>query len=157
MLSSLNKQQPVAIITSDTSGTWGCGAVCNMRAHRWIGHSILVRSDNIITISAIHIADDAISRDNLPLFFSLCPQAHRRPTPIQSRSETLLILLHESATPSFPASEGTFCRFAAWLANKGIAHGTTRVYISSVRQLQISMGLPVDGMARLSQVLKGIH
>ena len=29
MLSSLNKQRPVAVITADASGTWGCGTVCD--------------------------------------------------------------------------------------------------------------------------------
>jgi len=41
-----------------------------------------------------------------------------------------------------------------------MAYGTIRVYLSSVRQLQISKGLPdprVGSMAKLSQVLKGIR
>jgi len=170
MLLSLNKQQPVAIITSDASGTWECGAVCGkdwfqlcwngrltqshvtvkeltpvivaaaIWGHRWIGHSILVRSDNMatvaivnsdtshnseamhlvrcltfiaakfqITISTVHIAGqsniivDAISRDNLPLFFSLCPQAHCRPTPIPAALVDLLL----GACPDWTSTQWT--------------------------------------------------
>ena len=82
------------------------------------------------------------------IFFRLAIQSNQEDLP--SRTE----FCKELASSSFPASESTFCHFVAWLASKGITHGTVRVYISSVCQLQISKGLhepKVDGMARLSQ------
>ena len=60
----------------------------------------------------------------------------------------------------FPTAEDTLCCYAALLASRVIGYGTIRMYLSSVRQLQISKRLldpRVESMVKLSQVLKGIH
>jgi len=84
MLSSLNRQSPARKIMSDTSGNWGCGAVCGTQwfqlpwsgqlcnyhiyvkeltsvvisvpvwGHRWVGRTVLVRSDNIATVDILN-------------------------------------------------------------------------------------------------------
>ena len=158
MLSSLNKQHPIVVITSDASGTWGCGAFCGKEwfqlgwngrlaqshitvkeltpvvmatvvwGQKWTGQSLLIRSDNMatvaiinsgtshnseamhlvqcltfiaakfqLTISAVHIPGetntlaDALSRNNLPLFFSLFPQACQHQTPLPAALVDLLL------------------------------------------------------------------
>ena len=159
LLSSLNKQSPAAIITSDASGSWGCGAVCGkewfhlswdgMLSHshitvkeltpvviavavwgqRWKGESLLVRSDNMATVSiinsgtshnkeAMHLTRslafiaakfqltlsaehvpgdqntlaDALSRNNLPLFYSLLPQAQKHQSQVPKPLLDLLLI-----------------------------------------------------------------
>jgi len=84
MLSSLNCQAPAAVITSDASGSWGCGAFCEMEwfqlrwndnlrhshisvkeltpiviaaaiwGRKWFGQSLLVRSYNIATVAIVN-------------------------------------------------------------------------------------------------------
>ena len=159
LLSSLNKQSPAAIITSDASGSWGCGAVCGkewfhlswdgMLSHshitvkeltpvviavavwgqRWKGESLLVRSHNMATVSiinsgtshnkeAMHLTRslafiaakfqltlsaehvpgdqntlaDALSRNNLPLFYSLLPQAQKHQSQVPKPLLDLLLI-----------------------------------------------------------------
>jgi len=159
LLSSLNKQSSAAIITSDASGSWGCGAVCGkewfhlswdgMLSHshitvkeltpvviavavwgqKWKGESLLVRSDNMATVSiinsgtshnreAMHLTRslafiaakfqltlsaehapgdqntlaDALSRNNLPLFYSLLPQAQKHQSQVPKPLLDLLLI-----------------------------------------------------------------
>ena len=78
----------------------------------------------------------------------------------QAGQKHYLSFCESSDTPPYPVSEETLCRFAAVLANKGIAHSTIKVYISATRQLQLSKGLPdtrVEAMAKLAQVLRGVR
>lgn len=66
----------------------------------------------------------------------------------------------EFALPPFPASETILCYYVACLGQQGLAHSTIKTYLSGVRQLQISMGLPepqMQSMPRLRQVLKGVQ
>ena len=59
---------------------------------------------------------------------------------------------------SFPVSEQMLCRFAAYLAD---AHQTIKSYLSAVRSMQISMGLPDprdhSSLAVLKRVQAGIR
>ena len=55
-------------------------------------------------------------------------------------------------------NENLWCRFTAYLAEEGLAPSTIKLYLSAVRHLQVSMGLPdpkMGDMARLEQVVKG--
>ena len=57
-----------------------------------------------------------------------------------------------------PCSEDKLSRYVAFLADSGLAPATIKLYLSAVRHLQISLGLPeprIGDMARLEQVLKG--
>ena len=59
-----------------------------------------------------------------------------------------------------PLQEHTLCQYAAVLANKGFATSSIKVYLASVRQLQISNGgqnPKIVDMPHLKQVLKGIR
>ena len=42
----------------------------------------------------------------------------------------------------FPVSENLLCSFAAYLADQGLAPQTGKLYMSAVRNMQISLGLP---------------
>lgn len=66
----------------------------------------------------------------------------------------------EFSLQPFPASENVLCYYVACLGQQGLAHSTIKTYLSGVRQLQISMGLPepqTQLMPRLRQVLKGVQ
>ena len=84
LLSSLSAQAPAVTIYSNASGSWGCGAICQghwfqlqwdanseayhisikellpiviaaaIRGRRFVGKTILVRSDNIVAVAAIN-------------------------------------------------------------------------------------------------------
>ena len=63
-----------------------------------------------------------------------------------------------SLTP-LPLCEHQICQFASYLANQGLSHSTIKSYISAIRHLQISHGLPDPGipdMPKLEGVMKGI-
>ena len=165
MLASLNRSSPVAVITSDASGSWGCGAFCGLEwfqlrwsyylehshisvkeltpiviaaamwGKKWFGQSVLVQSNNIATVAmvnsgviynseamhllrclafivakfqlsfaAAHIPGekntiaDAISRNNLSLFYSLCPQACHHQTDVPAALVELLVGLRPDWT-----------------------------------------------------------
>ena len=42
----------------------------------------------------------------------------------------------------FPVSEQLLCCFAAYLADQGLAPQTGKSYLSAIRSMQISLGLP---------------
>jgi len=79
----------IAIINSRTSH--------NSEAMHLVQCLTFIAAKFQINISAVHIAGqsntvaDAISRDNLPLFFSLCPQARRHQMPIPVALVDLLL------------------------------------------------------------------
>ena len=60
----------------------------------------------------------------------------------------------------FPVSEHTLCCFAAYLAEEGLAPQTAKTYLSAVRNLQLSLGLPdprdQSSLPILKRVLAGI-
>ena len=52
------------------------------------------------------------------------------------------------------------CRFVTLLAKDNISHNTIKVYLAAVCQYHIRKGhvmLPIDGMPKLSQILRGIR
>ena len=167
MLSSLNSSPPVAVITSDASRSWGCGALCGIEwfqlrwnsylehshisvkelapivivaavwGKNWFGQSLLVQSDNLVTVAmmnsgvshnseamhlfrclsfiaakfqlslaAVHIPGekntvaDALSRNNLSLFYSLHPQACHHQTDVPDALVELLVGLRLDWTSS---------------------------------------------------------
>ena len=56
--------------------------------------------------------------------------------------------------------EGTLCQFVAYLACSSLSYQSIRLYLSTIRFLQISHGLPdpsLSSVARLEYVLKGIR
>ena len=56
-------------------------------------------------------------------------------------------------------TEQTLCRFVGYLAQEGLAHQTIKGYLSAVRHLQISRGLPdpfQQAQPKLEYTLKGI-
>ena len=61
----------------------------------------------------------------------------------------------------FPVTEDLLCSFAAFLAEDGLAPQTIKVYLSAIRNTQISLGFPEpreqSAMARLKRVLAGIR
>ena len=61
---------------------------------------------------------------------------------------------------SAPLSEHTHCLFVAYLSQQNIQSSSIRTYLSSLRHLQISSGLPnpftLDSFPRLTYVLRGI-
>ena len=61
--------------------------------------------------------------------------------------------------PPLPLSEPVSCLFAAFLAHQGLKSQSVSVYLSALRHLQISAGLPApqrNEWPRLKYVLKGI-
>ena len=61
--------------------------------------------------------------------------------------------------PPLPLSESVTCLFAAFLAHQGLKSQSVSVYLSALRHLQITAGLPAPQRAewpRLKYVLKGI-
>ena len=60
----------------------------------------------------------------------------------------------------FPVTEHLLCCFAAYLADEGLSPQTGRSYLSAVRSMQISLGLPDprerSAMPALNRVLAGI-
>ena len=60
----------------------------------------------------------------------------------------------------FPVSESHLSLFVAYLANRGLAYGSIRVYFRGVRFAQIAQGLPdlaLSSLPRLDYVLRGIR
>ena len=57
--------------------------------------------------------------------------------------------------PPLPLSESVTCLFAAFLAHQGLKSQSVSVYLSALRHLQITAGLPAT-WPRLKYVLKGI-
>ena len=65
----------------------------------------------------------------------------------------------KAAVTPIPVTEQTLCRFVAYLAQEGLAHQTIKGYLSVVRHLQISRGLPdpfQQAQPKLVYTLKGI-
>lgn len=61
--------------------------------------------------------------------------------------------------PPFPVNEPTLCYFAAYLGEEGLMATSIKCYLSSIRQLQLSLGMPevsITAMPRLKQILKGV-
>ena len=59
----------------------------------------------------------------------------------------------------FPVNEPILCYFAAYLGEQGLMASILKSYLSSIRQLQISLGLPemaLASMPRLKQIIKGV-
>ena len=160
MMVAAGRATPQAVLTSDASGNWGCGAfssagewfqcpwpsvwaevhitvkellpivmACAMWGQQWQGKTILCRSDNAAVVAiinsgrskdplAMHLmrslfflaakhsivfraehlpghlngAADALSRDNLPLFFQQVPVAQRAPTPVPQELLDVLVV-----------------------------------------------------------------
>ena len=176
MLSSLNSQPPVATITSDDSGSWGCRAVCGQDWFQlsWdckLEHShISVKELTPIIIAValwgkkwqgkctLGLDLDTVDQD-VEHYFSrgLATTTHKT---YQAGQRYYLEFCEQVTVSPLPASESTLCQFVTVLANNGIAHSTVKVYLSATRQLHIAKGLPeprTEKMPRLSQVLKGIR
>ena len=65
-----------------------------------------------------------------------------------------------SVTNPLPVSQSPLCSYISYLAKSGLAYASTRTYLSAVRHLQISVGLPVSYLAhmpKLSLVERGIR
>ena len=159
MMSLLGSSSASVTVTSDASGSWGCGAVSNadwfscgwgscwldvhitikellpiilasaLWGHSWAGHRVLFRCDNAAVVAIInsgrsrnslatHLARalfllcaafkftfratriagvcnraaDALSRNNIPLFLQISPQASPLPYPITNHLYRVLIL-----------------------------------------------------------------
>ena len=67
---------------------------------------------------------------------------------------------HFNVTSPFPLSEHTLCCFSAYLADQGLASQTIKTYLSALRSMQISLGLPdprdQSSMPILKRVQAGI-
>ena len=67
--------------------------------------------------------------------------------------------MHNIMSP-FPVCEYTLCCFAAYLADEGLSPQTVKSYLSAVRNLQLSLGLPdprdQSSLPVLKRVLAGI-
>lgn len=61
----------------------------------------------------------------------------------------------------FPLTENLMCCFAAFLADQGLAPQTGKAYLSALRSMQISLGLPdpweQSSLPALKRVQAGIH
>ena len=61
----------------------------------------------------------------------------------------------------FPVTENILCSFASFLADKNLAPQTIKSYLSAIRSMQISLGLPDprdnSSLPRLRRVLAGIQ
>lgn len=68
--------------------------------------------------------------------------------------------VHSFGFTPLSISESVLCRFVAFLSSVPVSYQTIRSYLSAVRHLQISSGLPdpaLNPSARLDYVLKGAH
>ena len=67
--------------------------------------------------------------------------------------------MHDIMSP-FPVCEYTLCCFAAYLADEGLSPKTVKLYLSAVRNFQLSLGLPDQqdrsSLPVLKRVLTGI-
>ena len=126
------------------------------------------------------MAADALSRDNIQLFRSCCPQANSQGTAVSPEVLDAVLLqdpdwmakdwtelwafylgqaLADSTKKSYksakrryhsfctvhnitplPVCEQSLSRYAASLANEGLAHTSIKCYMSAVRHLQIEEG-----------------
>ena len=62
--------------------------------------------------------------------------------------------------PPLPLTQDTITRFAAYLAQSGMAYQSVRTYLSGIRFLQIANGFPdphLEAFPILGSVLRGIH
>ena len=166
IMSSRSKLRPDFTLTSDASGSWGCGAftslhewfqftwppswagihitvkellpivmACAVWGNQWSSKSVKCFCDNAAVVAilnsgtskdmlAMHlmrclvffrahyniflfaehipgknnIAADSLSRDNLPLFFQVCPLAARVPSPISEELVQALVLVRPDWT-----------------------------------------------------------
>ena len=57
----------------------------------------------------------------------------------------------------FPVSENLLCSFAAFMANQGLAPQTIKSYLSAVRNLQLSLGLPDPREQSSMPILKRVQ
>ena len=85
----------------------------------------------------------------------LAPSSHRS---YDSAKRRFINFCSKASQDPLPVNENLLCRFTAYLAEEGLAPSTIKLYLSAVRHLQISMGLPdpkIGDMACLEQVVKG--
>ena len=78
----------------------------------------------------------------------------------KSAQDRFLKFCQEGGFTPLPFSQSLLCSYVSYLADQDLKHGTIKVYLSAVRQLQIAAGLPdpFAGVAwpRLDQVMRGI-
>ncbi len=87
---------------------------------------------------------------------ALTPSTRRTYTAAQKRYLNFCGIYH--LTP-LPLTSDKLCKFAAYLADSSIMHKSIKCYLSGIRHLQITSGLPdpeLPSMAQLTQVLRGI-
>ena len=61
--------------------------------------------------------------------------------------------------PPLPLNEPQLCRFVSFLAMENISHSSIKCYLSAIRRLQITQGLPdplISQLMKLEGVVKGI-
>ena len=87
----------------------------------------------------------------------LAPSSQRT---YKSAQERYLKFCFEHNYTPIPITQTLLCSYVAYLGHSGLKHTTIKVYLSAVRQLQISQGLkdPFAGeaMPQLDQVMRGI-
>ena len=78
----------------------------------------------------------------------------------RSAANRYLVFCHQFNFPPLPLSQEKVTRFVAHLATTGVAYQSIRVYLSAIRFLQISSGLPDPSLGQdpiLGYMLRGVH
>ena len=87
----------------------------------------------------------------------LAPSSQRT---YKSAQERFLKFCHQKNFTPIPVTQTLLCSYVSYLAHDGLKHATIKVYLSAVRQLQISQGQrdPFGGEVwpQLDQVMRGI-
>eukprot|EP00731_Ephydatia_muelleri_P000372 Em0001g372a len=89
----------------------------------------------------------------------LAPSTHRSYDCALRRFNSFCVLYNVS--DPFPVTEKLLCYFSTKLANDGLAPQTIKVYLSAIRSMQLSLGLPLpreeSSLPVLKRVLDGIR
>lgn len=98
--------------------------------------------------------------ENLVQFYFTKGLASSTQRTYRSAQDRFLTFCRDGSFPPLPVTESLLCAYVSYLADQHLKHATIKVYLSAIRQLQITAGLP-DPIAsiawpHLDQVMKGI-
>ena len=114
-MSAIGRDTPKFIITSDTSGSWGCGA----------GRLALEDLDSLIQFyfeQGLSSSTHCTYTTGINCFTKFCTD-------------------HNIHDP-FPLSQPLLCYFVSYLANQGLLTGMIKVYLSALCHKQVALGFP---------------
>ena len=85
---------------------------------------------------------DVYSLDGTVQHYFTAALAQSSHKPYKAAANKYLAFCESFKLSPLPSSEATLCYFTACLGQQSLAHSTICIYISGIRQLQITHGLP---------------